>query len=204
MIAGRPISVSASSASTRPLLDISPLALGLARRPLRLEARRARCFSSAGESRFALIAAISAACLSRSAFFRSEALASADLGVSRPILFIASRNSSRSSALSIASAVAPIICTPNLSSTPMLLSDSAQLSAVCPPMVGSSASGRSFSMILATMSGRDRLDIGGVGQIRIGHDRGRIGIDQHDPVALFLAAPCRPGCRNSRTRRPGR
>ena len=32
-------------------------------------------------------------------------------------------------------------------------SDSAVLSAVCPPMVGSSASGRSFSMILATISG---------------------------------------------------
>ena len=34
--------------------------------------------------------------------------------------------------------------------------------------------------------GRDRLDIGGVGQIRIGHDRRRIGIDQDDPVALGL------------------
>ena len=34
--------------------------------------------------------------------------------------------------------------------------------------------------------GRDRLDIGRVGQIRIGHDRRRIGIDQDDPVALVL------------------
>ena len=34
--------------------------------------------------------------------------------------------------------------------------------------------------------GGDRLDIGGVGQIRVGHDRRRIGIDQDDPVALFL------------------
>ena len=34
--------------------------------------------------------------------------------------------------------------------------------------------------------GRDRLDIGGVGEIGIGHDRRRIGIDQHDPVALRL------------------
>ena len=33
---------------------------------------------------------------------------------------------------------------------------------------------------------RDRLDIGGVGQFRIGHDGGRIGIDQDDAVALFL------------------
>ena len=34
--------------------------------------------------------------------------------------------------------------------------------------------------------GGDRLDIGGVGQSGIGHDRGRVGIDQDDPVA-FLA-----------------
>ena len=33
---------------------------------------------------------------------------------------------------------------------------------------------------------RDRLDIGGVGEIRIGHDRRRIRIDEHDPVALGL------------------
>ena len=33
---------------------------------------------------------------------------------------------------------------------------------------------------------RDRLDVGGVGQVRIGHDGGRIGIDQDDPVALGL------------------
>ena len=39
------------------------------------------------------------------------------------------------------------------SRTPMRRSDSAVLSAVCPPMVGKSASGRSFSMILATISG---------------------------------------------------
>src|SRR5262249_12944396 len=32
----------------------------------------------------------------------------------------------------------------------------------------------------------DRLDVGSVGQIRIGHDRGRIGVDQDDPVALRL------------------
>ena len=74
-------------------------------------------------------------------------------GVGRPMRVIASRNSSRSSAMSMASAVAPIILTPNFSSVPILRSDSAQLSAVCPPMVGSSASGRSFSMILATISG---------------------------------------------------
>ena len=33
---------------------------------------------------------------------------------------------------------------------------------------------------------RDRLDIGRIGQIRIGHDGRRIGIDQDDPIALGL------------------
>ena len=53
----------------------------------------------------------------------------------------------------MASALAPISSTPYFSSMPFLRSDSAQLSAVWPPIVGSSASGRSFSMILATISG---------------------------------------------------
>ena len=33
---------------------------------------------------------------------------------------------------------------------------------------------------------RDRLDVSGVGEIGVGHDRRRIGIDQDDPVALGL------------------
>ena len=33
--------------------------------------------------------------------------------------------------------------------------------------------------------GGDRLDVGGVGHFRIGHDGGRVGIDQNDPNALF-------------------
>ena len=31
----------------------------------------------------------------------------------------------------------------------------------------------------------ERLDVGAVGHLRVGHDRGRIGIDQHDLVAFF-------------------
>jgi hypothetical protein len=53
-------------------------------------------------------------------------------------------------------------------------------------MVGSSASGRSLLDDLGDHLRRDRLDIGRVGQIRIGHDRRRIGIDQDDPIALGL------------------
>jgi hypothetical protein len=69
----------------------------------------------------------------------------------RPILVIACLNFSRSSALSIASREAPIISTPYFSSTPCLARSSAQFSAVWPPIVGSSASGRSFSMIFSSI-----------------------------------------------------
>ena len=83
----------------------------------------------------------------------SIVLAMVATGFSRPIRSIASRKSLRSSAISMASRLAPMSSTPNLSSTPMSSRASEVLSPVCPPMVGRSASGRSFSMILATSSG---------------------------------------------------
>jgi hypothetical protein len=69
----------------------------------------------------------------------------------RPILVIASLNFRRSSALSMASGVAPISSTLYLSSTPWCQRSSAQFSAVCPPMVGRIASGRSRAMIFSTV-----------------------------------------------------
>ena len=33
--------------------------------------------------------------------------------------------------------------------------------------------------------GRDRLDVGAVGELRVGHDRGRIGVHQDDAITLF-------------------
>ncbi len=55
--------------------------------------------------------------------------------------------------MSMAWALAPISSTPSSFSLPDFCSAIAVLSAVCPPMVGSIASGRSFSMIFATTSG---------------------------------------------------
>ncbi|MNC66445.1 hypothetical protein D3C75_1168390 [compost metagenome] len=72
-------------------------------------------------------------------------------GQARPMSRMALSKRERSSALSMVSALAPIISTPNLASTPCFSRSSAQFSAVWPPMVGSRASGRSFSMILATV-----------------------------------------------------
>ena len=75
-----------------------------------------------------------------------------DFGTSTPIFSIASLNRCRSSALSITSALAPIISTPCFFSTPCFSSAIAVLSAVWPPSVGRSASGFSAAMIFSTTS----------------------------------------------------
>ncbi len=119
--------------------------------------------------------------------------ANTERGHSSPIRSIASRNSWRSSALAMAGALAPIISMPCAASTPFSSRSSAVLSAVCPPIVGSSAKTRPVRDVrlfpdddLFDEVRRDRLDIGRVRQPRIGHDRRGVGIDQHDPVALGL------------------
>ena len=74
-------------------------------------------------------------------------------GHSRPISPMARRKASRSSATAIAARDAPIRATPWRSSVPSSASASAVFSAVCPPMVGSRASGVSAATIRATISG---------------------------------------------------
>ena len=115
----------------------------------------------------------------------SSERATSAFGQSRPISFIALRNSSRSSAMRMASREAPISSTPYFSSTPASARSSAQFSAVWPPMVGSSASGFSLAMMLLDRRRVDRLDVDRVGHVRVGHDRGRVGVDQDHPVALL-------------------
>jgi hypothetical protein len=74
-------------------------------------------------------------------------------GQRSPIFRMASANSLRSSATRMARALAPMSSTPYCASTPRSCSASATLSAVCPPMVGSTASGRSRAMTFSTNSG---------------------------------------------------
>ena len=62
-------------------------------------------------------------------------------------------NFSRSSPDWIAAMLAPISSTSYLSRTPFSASATAVFSAVWPPSVGSSASGRSLAMIFSTNSG---------------------------------------------------
>ena len=74
-------------------------------------------------------------------------------GTSSPMSCMADLNRSRSSAVEMASGRAPMTSTPKRSSTPNSTSRMVRLSAVCPPSVGSRASGRSFSMIAVSTSG---------------------------------------------------
>ena len=73
-------------------------------------------------------------------------------GTAMPMDVIAWRNWSLSSATLIASIEAPIRLTPNSSRTPRSASSTARFSAVCPPTVGSRASGRSRSMTARAIS----------------------------------------------------
>ena len=72
---------------------------------------------------------------------------------SRPISSMHFLKRSRSSALRIASAVAPMSWQPYFSRTPDSARASPTFRPVCPPRVGRTASGRSLAMICSTTAG---------------------------------------------------
>ena len=57
---------------------------------------------------------------------------------------------------------------------------------------GLAAEGGQYSVRLFPLNhcgadlGRDGFDIGTVGHFRVGHDRGRVAVDEHDPIPLFF------------------
>ena len=68
---------------------------------------------------------------------------------------------------------------------PVLVQRHRRFSAVCPPSVASSASillprSACWAITFSTNAGVMRLDVGVVGVLRVGHDRGRVGVDQAD------------------------
>jgi len=113
----------------------------------------------------------------------SRLLASPERGHSSPAWVMVSLKSWRSSASCMARSEAPISSTPKRASTPLSARATARLSPVCPPTVGSRASGRSWAMICSTHD-RQWLHIGGVGQVRVGHDGGRVAVHQDDAIPL--------------------
>ncbi len=82
----------------------------------------------------------------------SRECANPPVGTASPMRAMASAKASRSSAISMERALAPISSTPNFSRVPFSWSSMAIVSAVCPPMVGRIASGRSFSTTWVTHS----------------------------------------------------
>ena len=107
-------------------------------------------------------------------------------GTSSPMRAMASLKSWRSSPISTARRLAPMSRTPSRSRTPRRESSTARLSAVCPPTVGRSASGRSRSRMAVDRLRGERLDVRAVGVLRVGHDRGRVRVHERDPQALLL------------------
>ena len=82
----------------------------------------------------------------------SNVSATTAFGLSIPILLMASLKSLLSSAISIECRFAPIISTPYFFRVPASSRANEIFRPVWPPMVGSRASGRSFSIILVTNS----------------------------------------------------
>ncbi len=122
-------------------------------------------------------------------------------GTFRPIRSMALRNFSRSSALWITSREAPIISTPYRLSTPASATATAVLRPVCPPGWGEGRRALPGDDPGHCLRG-DGFDIGPVRRLRVGHDGGRIGIDEDDLVA-FLFRALQAWVPSSRTRRPG-
>ena len=111
-------------------------------------------------------------------------------GTSRPISIIASLKRSRSSAVAIASALAPIISgVPGTTDQAPLEQGHRRVQA------GLAAERRQHGVGALALDdpgddvGRDRLDVGPVGEVRVGHDRGRVRVDEDDAVALLAQHP---------------
>ena len=102
-----------------------------------------------------------------------------------PTEAIACPNASRSSAVWMALAEAPISSISSSASTPACSSSMARLRAVWPPSVGSSASGRSRRRTPRHALEVERLEVRRVRPARVGHDRGRVRVDEHRAVALL-------------------
>ena len=122
--------------------------------------------------------------------------ATPEMGTSRPMFSINSLNARRSSPLWMASGLAPIISTSCRSSAPFLCERHRGVQRGLAAERGEqnefALRAEAFHLLLLADDdfldafGRDGLDVGAVGELRVGHDGGRVGVDEDDAVA-FLA-----------------
>ena len=108
-----------------------------------------------------------------------------DLGRSRPMFVIASRNSSRSSALLMTSRFAPIISTPHSSRTPSFSTAEGDVQAGLAAEGGQERVRPFAADDLGDVLGGEGFDVGPVGGPGVGHDRRRVAVDEDDLVPLL-------------------
>jgi hypothetical protein len=105
-----------------------------------------------------------------------------------PQLAIALRKRSRSSALRMTSARAPIISIPRRSRTPAVVEGERRVQPGLAPERRQQRVGALLLEDLRDRLERDRLDVDRVGRLRVRHDRRRIRVDEDDAVALLARA----------------
>ena len=93
---------------------------------------------------------------------------------------------SRSSPLRMASGFAPIISTPYFLQDAGLVQLHREVEGGLAAERGQQRRGPLRLDDLLQKFQRERLDVGHVGKLRVGHDRGRVGVHQHHPVTLLL------------------
>ena len=111
--------------------------------------------------------------------------AAPERGRSRPIFSIASLKAARSSALWMASRLAPIICDAVALEHAAFGERHRQVQAGLAAERRQQRVGPLALDDLRDDLGGERLDVGAVGELRVGHDRRRVGVDQDDLVALL-------------------
>ena len=107
------------------------------------------------------------------------------LAESRPMPVIASLNFRRSSAFSIAFSLAPIISTPYFGQHAVLVQVERAVERGLPAHRRQQRVGPLLGDDLLDHLPGDRLDVGDVGHLRVGHDRRRVAVDEDDAVALL-------------------
>ena len=134
----------------------------------------------------------------------SRSCATPDFATSRPIFCMASLKSCRSSPLAIASALAPMSRTLYFSKMPWWCRSIAAFKRGLTAERGQDGVRPLRRDDLFDNLHRDRLDVRARSKLRVGHDRGRVGVDENNLVTLLGQRLAGPGRRNSRTRSPVR